>query len=171
MNSAHDDVSMQANTVFNITYEEQDDQDDHDDHDNFIFHVTEYINFLRLLSGQLTLEDVNYEFTMDSGNEDFEYDDGLLDIRQYITVTATAAVDTFQPRNFVMRADCSRTDTPIINDTCCICLDALVETDKQIAQLDACQHGFCAECLFMWLKTHCVCPVCRTLCIKINLIK
>ena len=103
MNSAHDDVSMQANTVFNISYEEQNEEDE-DDHDNFIFNVTEYINFLRLLSGQLTLEDVNYEFTMDSGDEDFDYDHGLLDIRQYITVTT--AVDTFQPRNFIMRADC-----------------------------------------------------------------
>lgn len=174
MNSVHDDVSVQLSTIFNVPLSLINQTSaDSDDQDEFMQTVMEYINFLRLLNGQMSVEDTDYEFEITSdSDEEFEYQGetggNIFDIRHHITVRA---VDTFQPRNFIMRPDCLRSDTPIINDTCCICLDTLAETDKQIAQLDTCQHGFCRECLFIWLKTHCLCPVCRTVCTKINLIK
>jgi hypothetical protein len=174
MNRVHDDVSMEVSTMFNVPL-------------SVINNVPSTINqlmqtamenaiLLRFINEQMSIEETNYEFEIASdSDEDFDYPENnennagnIFDIRHHIEVRPN---DMFQPRNFIMRPDCLRTDTPIINDTCCICLDGLADTDKQIAQLDTCQHGFCRECLFIWLKTHCLCPVCRTVCTKINLIK
>lgn len=74
--------------------------------------------------------------------------------------------------------------TDIINAECCICLEKLddyvtstdedgnaVKQNKQISQIEECRHGFCSECLFNWLKEHDMCPMCRTVCKRINLCK
>lgn len=80
--------------------------------------------------------------------------------------------EDFVPRNLFIVADKPLDQTTIINEDCCICLDKLdKQTEKQISQIDTCQHGFCSDCLFNWLKEHSVCPVCRTPCVKINLCK
>ncbi|ACI28791.1 agip90 [Agrotis ipsilon multiple nucleopolyhedrovirus] len=81
----------------------------------------------------------------------------------------------FVPRNLFLVTNKQRNETPIINDVCCICLEKLEDVhandDKQISQIEDCQHGFCSDCLFNWLREHHMCPVCRTPCVKINLCK
>ena len=48
------------------------------------------------------------------------------------------------------------------NDTCPVCCELFYEKDEPIVGLDACEHLICLDCLKLWAKEQCVCPLCRS---------
>eukprot|EP00929_Paragymnodinium_shiwhaense_P079324 TRINITY_DN41291_c0_g1_i2.p1 TRINITY_DN41291_c0_g1~~TRINITY_DN41291_c0_g1_i2.p1 ORF type:complete len:416 (-),score=68.11 TRINITY_DN41291_c0_g1_i2:81-1328(-) len=48
------------------------------------------------------------------------------------------------------------------SDSCSICLEDFIESDKEARKIKACGHVFHKDCLRNWLKVDRVCPLCRT---------
>ncbi|AIE47801.1 ring finger [Peridroma alphabaculovirus] len=171
MNNLHADLSNIAWPTPVVTpsryvytdHEGQFDDDADDDENDNGYNNT--FGLLHILNDNLFLVNLHRQMVHDGEYEENEYEMDNDD-------AAGEDTERFLPRNLFIYNDCLRVDTPVINDTCYICLEDLnADADKQIGQIDDCRHGFCSECLFNWLKESCMCPVCRTPCAKINLIK
>ena len=61
-------------------------------------------------------------------------------------------------------------DEFVLDDECCICLEKVVENNKQFGVMDGCDHTFCLDCIRGWRATYDkrsgkqhfrTCPICR----------
>ena len=145
-----DSVNVYTSTHINFLYPDyEDDITDSDEedfeHHGFIINILDNNNPLNILDHFADIFEYEYQEEQDNDKS------------------------TFSAANLeVVKSD--RHTTKIINEICYICLDKLNDSE-QIAQINNCQHGFCSECLFNWLKQHCSCPVCRVQCTIVHLVK